>query len=135
MSGVVLAVTLDGIPAGITVSAPTTTITNGTLQLQPDNGGDVVSAGTPITFFYPVVGSDTTFVQNVTIPYTLSLPGGANSMPPVGSPITMTVTAKVTPITANDGVIVRFAANQVGPTPFASIVNCRTGRIPQIISE
>jgi hypothetical protein len=128
-NGTEFQLTFGNIPLGVTLTAPSTVVGN----YLPTDGGAIDSTGSPITLHYTVATSSngSSFAQ---LPFSLAVTGGGSTLDPVGSPVSIEVTAKVGPVTADNSVIVRFADNQYGPVTVATISDCRPS-LSRLISD
>ena len=141
--GSLLSVSITGVPAGWTLtyvgnpSTSTTTAANRFTTASLTTGAplpaatvDQTIAGTAQSFTYTITASDTSAVERVTFAFLLE-PTSTSTVTPlsvtsVGAPVNVQASVQLTPITTTDSTVVRFAANQFGPTTVATITDCTT---------
>jgi len=144
-SGSLLTITIAGVPAGWSlaftgnpiVSTPNgpngnrfTTATISAGAPTPSATIDQTVAGTGQSFTFAITNSDVSAVERITFAFALE-PTTTSSTTPlsvtsVGAPVNIQATVQLSPITTTDDVVVRFAANQFGPTTVATITDCTT---------
>ena len=139
-----ISITISNIPAGLTLSYTGNQLATGALTVSapfPASAVDQTVAGTPITFTYFITASDVSLVERTTFNFSLkpTTISTTNPLPiaNVGAPVIVQGTVQITPITTNDSTIVRFVANQIGPTTLANISDCPVPGVQpgQITSE
>jgi hypothetical protein len=107
----------------------------------PSSAVDQTVGGTPLAFTFPIIVSDVSQVERITFAFFLKPTTVSTSnplaIPNIGTAINIQATVQVVPITFSDSTILRFAANQIGPTIVATISDCFVPTVQggQIISE
>jgi hypothetical protein len=140
-NGTIVRVSLAGVPAGVTVTAPAAqvgtlpddvTATALTLTLSGTSSAvvDQTVAGAPITFDYLTTASDTSQVERVLLTFffkaTTTSSTNPIALPSLGGSVNVQATVSVQPVTSTDSTIVRFVANGIGPTTVATVSDCNT---------
>jgi len=136
VNGSQLTLTISNVPAGLTLTfnglsnqTAGTTWTTGNVTANQTSVDQTV-AGVPISFVLTFTVTDTSLVEEARFNFSLkpTTTSTTNPLPvaSIGSPVNVQGSVSVTPITTTDSVIVRFAANQAGPTTLAVISDCTT---------
>jgi hypothetical protein len=137
-SGVVVRISLTGVPAGVTIIAPATvnsTDLNGVgvtaaMLTNATTSQDSTSAGSTLNFDYVVAASDTSQVERNTVNFqiraTSTSTANTIALASIGNPVNIQGTVSVTPISSTDSNIIRFVANGIGPTTLVNITDCNT---------
>ncbi|MSO21433.1 MAG: hypothetical protein EXQ56_13450 [Acidobacteria bacterium] len=145
INGIQITIAILNVPAGLTLAYTGTQLTTGLLTAGaalPAASVDQTVGGSPIVFIFNISASDTSQVERTTFNFSLkpTTMSTTNPLPiaNVGAPVNVQGTVQITPITSTDSTIVRFVANQIGPTTLATISDvCPPPRVQpsRIISE
>lgn len=132
VNGSQISITLSNVPVGLTAAfSGTTGLTAGfSVTLATPATVDQTAAGTPIVFVFNITTADASLVERGTFvfqtkPITTST-ANPLAIASIGAPVNIQAAVSLGPVSTVATTIVRFAANQIGPTTVATVSDCTT---------